>query len=142
MTKISWYIKEDDEYMEHEDYHAGSHSNEDVILLNIQVWNNRGGMNDSDTIDNAYLSIEFEKADDNTILNFMRVNVNDTGFVKPNVSLDRADVELGILSGYKNDGIANIKNKDNYKNILIEIAELPKNMRSGLRNMLFNVCSE
>lgn len=142
MSKISWYIKEDDEFMEHEDYHAGSYDNNDTILLNIQVWNNRGGLNDSETINNAYLSIEFEKADDNTILNFLRVNIDDAGFIKPDVSLDRADVEIGILSGYKNDGIANIKNRDNYKNVIIEISGLPKNMRSGLRNMLFNICSD
>lgn len=136
---ISWHIKENDSIMEYEDYYSGSYVPGDTIRMEIQVWNNRNGLSDAVDIDNAYLSIAFEKAEDNMILNFLKVDVEDTGFKKPELEIERAEIELGILSGHKNDGIANTNNKDNYKNISIEITNLPANLKSGLRNMLFNI---
>lgn len=137
--KISWFVKQDESSMQYEDYYAGSFTKADKIKLEIQVWNNRNGLVDAEDINNAYLSIAFEKAEDNIILNFLKANVSDTGFLSPDVSIERAELELGILSGYKNDGIPNIKNKDNYKNVILEFYGLPANLRGGLRNMLFNI---
>lgn len=136
---IRWFIKDIRGFNEFEDYNAGSYTTDEAMIIEIQVWNNRYGLKDVKDIDNARLSISFERAEDNILLNFLDANVEENGFEKPDIMIDRCSIQIGKLLGIKNDGISNIKNSDNYKNLVLRFSNMPSNLKSGIKNMLLNI---
>jgi gamma-glutamyl phosphate reductase len=55
---ISWYIKEQEAYIQDEEYYLGSFTSNSEISLSVQVWNNRYGSSDIDSIDEAIEHID------------------------------------------------------------------------------------
>lgn len=139
-VNISWLVKEpDDIFVEHTEYYAGTCSNEDDLELDIELWNNRWNTKeDVDTIENAKLIISFANAEDSTLLSFCTVKVENADYEKPElITFNRASVNLGSISGLKNDG--SLSNKSNYKTISIRFSGIPRTYKSGLKSMFLDV---
>jgi hypothetical protein len=138
-SSISWYIKEDEDYIQDNDYYLGSFSPSSDIVLNIQVWNNRYGNESVDNIENARLSIYFDTVEDSSLLQYCSISVNGEDFVEPTIYLNRGTVEIGNLYGTYNNGLEDIINADNYKDISIKFSNLPTNLKNGLKNLFLDI---
>lgn len=137
--KITWLIKENKEYIQDTDHYFGSINPQDTLELEIQVWNNRYGKVSTDSIENARLVIYFDSIEDSTLLNYCSVNINDSGFNKLDLEINRATIEIGKLSGEFNNGINNENNRNNYKNLIVRFKDFPRNMKKGMKNMFLDI---
>ena len=135
---ISWYIQDDNEYAQYDNYYLGAFNYQEKIILNIQVWNNRYGEDEVDSIDNAKLLLYFNNAEDVFILNYSKIYVAGTP-IKPTIEIDRGYANIGKLSGSINDGLDTTKNKNNFKDIQIVFSNLPANLRQGLKEMFLDI---
>lgn len=136
---ISWYIKEDDDYVQDNDYYLGSFSSSSDILIKIQVWNNRYGNESVEDIENARLSIYFDTVEDSSLLQYCTISINNDEFIKPEIYLNRATINIGTLLGTFNSGMDNEKNIDNYKNIIVKFSNMPTNLKNGLKNLFLDI---
>ena len=135
---ISWYIQDDNEYAQYDNYYLGAFNYQEKIILNIQVWNNRYGEDEVDSIDNAKLLLYFNNAEDVFILNYCKIYVEGT-LIKPTIEIDRGYAYIWKLSGSINDGSDTTKNKNNFKDIQIVFSNLPANLRQGLKEMFLDI---
>ena len=136
---ISWYIKEDDDYIQDNDYYLGSFSSSSDILMKIQVWNNRYGNESVEDIENARLSIYFDTVEDSSLLQYCTISINNDEFIKPEIYLNRATINIGTLLGTFNSGMDNEKNIDDYKNIIVKFSNMPTNLKNGLKNLFLDI---
>lgn len=136
---ISWYIKEQDDYVQNLEYYLGSFSSDSEIILDIQVWNNRYGSKDVETIENARLTIYFDTVEDSSLLKYCSVSVNSNNYTTPEIEVDRIIVPIGILNGSFNDGLEESFNESNFKNISIKFSNFPKKLKNGLKNMFLDI---
>ena len=98
-SKITWYILEDEEYIQDDEYYLGSFSPDSEIKLKVQVWNNRYGKNNAESIPNARLAIYFDSIEDSMLLEYCTVSINDNNFTKIPVMFGKGVVDIGLLSG-------------------------------------------
>lgn len=138
-ASISWYIKEDDDYVQDNDYYLGSFSSLMDITLNVQVWNNRYGNETVENVDNARLSIYFDTVEDSSLLQYCTVSINNNEFTKPSITLNRAVIEIGDLYGTYNNGLEDTSNSNNYKNLSIKFSKMPSNLKNGLKNLFLDI---
>lgn len=139
-ANISWFVKEiDDTFVEHTEYYAGTCNNEENLEIEVELWNNRWNtQEDVDDINNAKLLISFAAAEDSSLLSFCTVKVENDEYKKPEiVTFNRACVELGDISGEKNDGSSS--NTKNYKRISIKFSKIPATYKSGLKSMFLDI---
>lgn len=136
---ISWFIIEDDEQVQEEEYYLGSFNSNTNIELKLQIWNNRYGIEDVESIKNAKLILYFETIEDNTLLNFCTVENEFDGEVKPTIELNKASIYLGELNGEANNGIDNEKNTNHFKNVTIRFKDFPANLKEGLKNLFVDI---
>lgn len=137
-TNINWYIYNEEEYVQDNDYYLGSFTSSSTITLSIQVWNNRYGSMEIDTIENARLNLSFDSIEDAALFNYCTVTVNNS-IKEMYIENGSAIIDIGILSGQANDGLENNLNKDNYKNIEIKFTNMPNNLKNGLKNLYLNI---
>lgn len=137
--KITWYILENEDYIQDPDYYLGSYTTDSTISINVQVWNNRYGQKASQSIENARLSIYFENIENSILLQYCEVNVNNNFNVTPDIEVGRGTAYIGELYGSANNGIANEENRNNYKNINITFKNLPYNLINGIKNMFLDI---
>lgn len=136
---ITWHIIEEDETMQENEYYLGSYSPNEEIQLSFQVWNNRYGQIEAETIDNARLAIYFETFEDNAILNYCTVSVNEGEFSKPEIDVNKATLYIGELNGTINNGSATDKNRTHFKNVTLKFTNLPSNLKNGLKNLFIDI---
>lgn len=139
-SKITWYILEDNEYIQenNNEYFLGSFAPNNEIKLTVQVWNNRYGKTAVESIENARLAIYFESIEDNILLNYCTVNINDNNIKVP-ISFNKGIIDIGLLSGSSNNGVDSIDNIYNFKNITFTFKDFPSNLRNGLKNMILDI---
>lgn len=136
---ISWYLIDDGDQIQTDEYYAGSFNSSDEIRLNIQIWNNRYGIKTVESIRDAKLSIYFETIDDGAILNYCEIDVEKSGAVKPEVSINKVLINIGELNGSANNGMDTDKNRNHFKNVEIIFKNLPSNLKEGLKNMYLDI---
>lgn len=139
-ANISWFIKEsDDIFVEHTEYYAGSCNEEEDLELEIELWNNRWNTKeDIDDISDAKLLISFTAAEDATLFSFCTIKIDNGSYESPElITFNKASIELGSISGAKNDG--STSNTDNYKKIFIKFSGIPRTYKSGLKSMFLDV---
>lgn len=139
LPNITWHISEDGDYIQDTEYYLGSFNSESTIQLNVQVWNNRYGQKSIDSIKDARLAIYFENAEDSILFNYCTISVEEGSAIKPEIELNKVVVNIGELSGEPNNGIANDKNRINYKNIRISFENFPRNLKNGIKNMFLDI---
>ena len=138
-SKITWYILEDEEYIQDDEYYLGSFSPDSEIQLKVQVWNNRYCKNNVESIPNARLAIYFDSIEDSMLLEYCTVSINDNNFTKIPVMFGKGIIDIGLLSGNSNNGMDIIDNIYNFKNISISFKGFPTNLKNGIKNMFLDI---
>lgn len=138
-SKITWYILEDEEYIQDDEYYLGSFSPDSEIQLKVQVWNNRYGKNNVESIPNARLAIYFDSIEDSMLLEYCTVSINDNNLTKIPVMFGKGIIDIGLLSGNSNNGMDIIDNIYNFKNISISFKGFPTNLKNGIKNMFLDI---
>lgn len=138
-SKITWYILEDEEYIQDDEYYLGSFSPDSEIQLKVQVWNNRYGKNNVESIPNARLAIYFDSIEDSMLLEYCTVSINDNNLTKIPVMFGKGIIDIGLLSGNSNNGMDIIDNTYNFKNITISFKGFPTNLKNGIKNMFLDI---
>ena len=138
-SKITWYILDDEDYIQDDEYYLGSFSPDSEIKLKVQVWNNRYGKNNVENIPNARLAIYFDSIEDSLLLNYCTISVNDESFTKIPVMFGNGVVDIGLLSGNSNNGMDIVDNVYNFKNITISFKGFPANLKNGIKNMFLDI---
>ena len=136
---ISWYIYDNDEYIQEEDYYLGSYNSNSQIQLNIQVWNNRYGSKEVETIKDTRFVVFFDNIEDAALLKYCSISIDNSSFIEPEIELDRAIFNIGELSGQINDGLETDNNKINYKNICLLFSDFDGILKNGLKNMYLDI---
>lgn len=136
---ISWHIKEGSDSIQENEYYLGSYSSTEDIELNIQVWNNKYGQTEVESIDNARLSIFFDAYEDNSLLNYCKVSIDDSAASSLNIEANKGTISIGELAGYANNGAESDRNKNNFKNIQVVFSGMPHNLKKGLKNMFLDI---
>lgn len=137
--KISWYILEDEDYIQDNEYYLGSFSPSTDIKLKVQVWNNRYGKSNVESIVNARLAIYFESIEDSMLLDYCTVSLNDSEHNKIPIMFGKGIVDIGLLSGNSNNGMDVVDNVYNHKNISIVFKDFPANLKNGIKNMFLDI---
>lgn len=137
---ITWNIYDvySENYIQENDYYLGSYTPKSIINIKLQVWNNKFGTEEVKSIDNANLIIYFENAEDNMLLNYCTVTVDNIE-KELNLETTKGICSLGQLSGKVNNGLSDITNMDNYKEITITFSNLPDNLKNGLKNIFLDI---
>ena len=138
-SKITWYILEDEEYIQDDEYYLGSFSPDSEIQLKVQVWNNRYGKNNVESIPNARLAVYFDSIEDSMLLEYCTVSINDNNLTKIPVMFGKGIIDIGLLSGNSNNGMDIIDNTYNFKNITISFKGFPTNLKNGIKNMFLDI---
>lgn len=108
------------------------------MVVKLQVWNNRYGDKDVDSIDDAKLVIYFKNYEDNYMLNLCKIRLGDNDKLEDIViDVDRGLYNIGLLSGMANSG--SLSNKDNYRDIELVFGPIPSNIRSELKSMIIDL---
>lgn len=136
---ISWYLIDNGDQIQTDEYYLGSFNSSDEIRLKVQIWNNRYGTKSVESIRDAKLAIYFETLDDGAILNYCEIDVEQSGAIKPDISINKVLVSIGGLNGSANNGLDGDKNKTHFKNVEIIFKNLPSNLKEGLKNMYLDI---
>lgn len=137
-ANIDWFILDSDEYIQDTELYLGSFTSDSSIEIIIQIWNNRYGLEEVESIENARLSMKFDSFEDSTLFNYCSVKVNNSD-VDLDLIANKAIINIGSLSGQINDGIDNAGNRDNYKDIIIKFSNFPSSLKNGLKNLYLNI---
>lgn len=142
MSKISWFIKENDVYSEKKEHHAGTFRKDEKIVINMQAWNNRWGVKDAEDIISPVLSFRFDSFEDNALLRLCKVIVNQSLELPVTVKDNSAVVVVGeTIIGRSNDGDENsYENKNNFIDIRLEIDIRDRDLKENdLKKMYFEL---
>lgn len=138
-AKITWYIKENDEYIQDNDYYLGNYSPDSNLSFDVQVWNNRYGSSRVADISDARLSLYFDSMEDSVLLDYCYVSLNGGAEVKITPQFGKGIVELGTLSGASNNGLESLDNINNYKSISVLFKDFPMLLKNGIKNMYLDI---
>lgn len=142
MSKVSWFIKEENAYSEKREHHAGTYRKDEKIVLEMQVWNNRWGVKDAEDIISPVISFRFDSFEDNALLSLCKVVINQSLELPVTVKGNSAVVVVGdTIAGRANDGDENAyENKDNYIDVRLEIDIKGKDLKENdLKKMYFEL---
>lgn len=142
--KITWYAKlnKETQYEETNDYYAGSYTPGHAIDVDIQIWNNRFGLDDVATLSDFYIIVSFDCVEDSSLFDYCTIVLNDANIIPLKKNGKKAVLELPDtvkLSGTKNDGTLD-SNVDHYMNLEFQFdAEGTKLKENDLKDMYFQI---
>lgn len=141
--KMQWYIKSEDVYVPKKDYYAGAYAPEDIIELDITIWNNRYGTEPVEDLRNPVLVFYFDSLEDSILLQYSKVSIDNGGHEKPEIMEQKAYIAMqrSSIKGTPNEGIED--NTDNYVdiNIVFDFSNLPVK-KNDLKNLYFEIVSQ
>lgn len=118
MTKITWFVKNNDSFEEKKEHHAGTFNKQEDVVLNLQVWNNRWGVENEDDLKIPVLNFSFQDFEDSSLVSLCEVFADEGTASLP--VLKKGNEGSVILpreiAGNANDGTES-SNKQNYMNI-------------------------
>lgn len=142
--KITWYAKlnKETQYEETNDYYAGSYTPGHAIDVDIQIWNNRFGLDDVAMLSDFYIVVSFDRVEDSSLFDYCTIVLNDASIIPLKKNGKKAVLELPDtvkLSGTKNDGTLD-SNVDHYMNLEFQFdAEGTKLKENDLKDMYFQI---
>lgn len=141
--RISWYSRIGDEtYQPQSEFYAGTYTKEEKISVDIQIWNNRWGTEDVETLDNFSLNIYFDCLEDSALLQCCKVILGGMDELSLIISGQKATVsfpEKVKLSGVKNDG-SSANSRENYIMITFEFSALEYRLKENdLKSLYFEI---
>ena len=142
---ITWYVKEGDGgYRSKESHHAGTYNKSDKVAVDIQVWNNRWGVEDVSHLTNPVVNFYFDTLEDSALLEMCVISVDDMGSVPLVIKDKKASARLGrSLNGKANDGNDRlVVNQPCYANIRFEFEAGSYRLKENdLKNIYFELVS-
>lgn len=142
--KIEWYsrVGTDAKYAPDNNVYAGTYTKKHPLVIYLQLWNNRWGTEDVESLDNFYINMFFKHKEDSVLLEHCTVILNDSEVLNLNRSGDLATLEFPraiSLSGTKNDGSSK-NNADHFLTLQLTFdagdAELKEN---DLKSLFFDI---
>ena len=141
---ITWYAKLDKEeqFEATTDFYAGTYTPSHKISVDIQVWNNRFGLKDVETLSNFYILAYFENIEDSALFDYCTVALNNSIILDLKKSGKKVILDLPdtiSLSGTKNDGKLQ-GNESHYLNLeFVFDAEGEKLKENDLKSLFFQI---
>lgn len=142
--KISWYSKllTDERYSVNPNFYAGKYSDEDPIVVDIQLWNNRWGIETVEDLDDYDICFFFDRLEDSVLLNYCTVVYNESTVIPFNVSGQKAILEFNtkpVLSGKKNNG-SSADNPNNFLQLRFMFSAVQQRLKDNdLKSLYFEV---
>lgn len=107
--KISWYAKllSDERYSVDHRFYAGKYTDNDQIVVDIQLWNNRWGSTTVNDLKDYDICFFFDRVEDSALLDMCTIVYNNANTVSFNVSGRKAILQMDdkpVLKGTKNNG--------------------------------------
>lgn len=107
--KISWYAKllSDERYSVEPRFYAGRYTDNNQIVVDIQLWNNRWGSTTVDDLKDYDICFFFDRVEDSSLLDMCTVVYNNASTVSFSVSGRKAILQMDnkpVLKGTKNNG--------------------------------------
>ncbi len=140
---ISWYIKDfEGNYVPREEYHAGEYNNTSKLLVQMQIWNNRWGVEDVKDLNNPVLNFYFDTIEDSSLLGMCKISINEFNNMPLVITGQKASVSLlHPLKGLKNDGTI-LANSNNFTNVTFEFDANDYRLKENdLKNVYFELIS-
>lgn len=141
MSKITWYVKENNILTGKEEHHAGTFGKNDDLELDFQIWNNRWGIEEVPTLKSPVLSFSFMHYEDSSFIDLCEIHID--GKSMPVMKKEgTGTVMLGReIVGTPNDGDPDSSaNKMNYIDIKLVVKMSGKDIKENdLKRMYFEV---
>ena len=122
-SNITWYAKIGDAtYEAQQEIYAGTYTKEEKISVDIQIWNNRWGTEDIESLKDFALNIYFDSLEDSALLQCCKVLLGGTDDLSLIIAGQKATVSFPstvTLDGVKNDGTS-ANSKANYISLTFE----------------------
>lgn len=142
---ITWYARQStDAYQADSEFYAGTYTKEKNLSVDMQLWNNRWGIDDVSNIDNAVVNFYFETIEDSSLLKNCTITLNGSDQLSTIVKNNKGSVVLNrSLSGKKNNGDdSNIDNTDNFVNLTFSFGAAGYTLKENdIKNLYFEVIS-
>ena len=142
---ITWYARQNsDAYQADSEFYAGTYTKEKALTVDMQIWNNRWGVNDVDDIENAVIVFYFETIEDSSLLKSCVITLNGNDQLTTTVKNSRGFVVLNRkIDGKKNNGDdANVDNTGNFVNITFSFSAANYTLKENdIKNLYFEVIS-
>lgn len=141
---ISWYAKKisDAKYSVEPRFYAGKYSDNDPIVVDIQLWNNRWGTTTVSDLTNYDICFFFDRIEDSSLLEYCNVLLNSTDSLLFSVSGNKAILEIEnkpTLKGTKNNG-SSADNPDNYLQLRLVFSATGTRLKDNdLKSLYFEV---
>ena len=141
---ISWYAKKisDAKYSVEPRFYAGKYSDNDPIVVDIQLWNNRWGTTTVPDLTNYDICFFFDRIEDSSLLEYCNVLLNSTDSLLFSVSGNKAILEIEnkpVLKGTKNNG-SSADNPDNYLQLRFVFSATGTRLKDNdLKSLYFEV---
>lgn len=124
MAILSWYTKLEDEsnYAPSIEKFIGTYTALTPLKVNIQLWNNRYGEEDTDDLKNFSLRLGFRNFEDSALLDKAQITLASGQILPGEITGDKKVFLLPnsvTLSGRKNNGEVN-ENEDNFLSFVLE----------------------
>lgn len=134
--KITWYAKlsSDTDFNKTNEIYAGTYTPDNSINVNLQIWNNRWGTVDVNSLTNFLINVYFADTEDNCLFDYCSIVLNNSDVlnIKKSGTVGVLEFPEAItLSGTQNDGTT-VNNPDHY--ILLDfIFKIPDNVNVQLK---------
>ena len=127
-------ISESEKYQDTFDIYGGTYTPQSPVVIDMQIWNNKYGLESVDDLEDFILNFYFDNIEDSVLLEYIQVEQGGTQLLPISIANRIATVNFldkVILSGKANDGSE--ENIDNYISLKI-IFDIPdKNI--SLKNL-------
>lgn len=145
MTKLQWYIKKTTEkkYSPRNEVFAGTYNGFEPLKISARLWNNRYGEESVDDLRNFNLKLYFDTDEDQVLLNYCNVIINEKEQIPLTITSKYGIVALGsdiFISGAANNGIEE-ENKENYLTVDLTF-DAPEDVRlkeQDIKNIYFEI---
>lgn len=139
---LTWFVVEGEMYKPKAIYNAGMVNNNEMFIVNLQVWNNRWGIDDVESIDNPVMNIYCDNIEDSFLLDNIKIIIDEYEIGSVVNREEFLSVLLGKkLSGSKNNGDETDRNNnENFINIRLEIDLRNRNIKDNdLKSLYFEI---
>ena len=141
MSKLSWFVKENESFVSKNEHHAGTFGKNDDLKVEVQVWNNRWGVKEEATIVSPVLSFSFMHYEDNSLIDLCEIFVDGVSMpVMKKEGVGSVTINREIKGGINDGDPSSSENKQNYIDIKIVINMAGKEVKENdLKRMYFDI---
>lgn len=142
--KLEWYsrMEVDEKYALDNNIYAGTYTSNNPITVYLQLWNNRWGTEDVESLFDFHINMFFKDKEDSALINYCTVILNNAdvlGMVYTDGYVTLEFPESITLSGIKNDGTTK-NNPNNFITLqVIFDAEGTELKENDLKSLFFEI---